>query len=100
VDLPQEIAIGRRNDPDIGGTLSRGAHAIVSVGFEHSQQTDLGRDVHRPDLVQEKRSFFRGRELSVGRAHGAGERALLVAKELAGHELPWNRAGVHRYERP
>ena len=75
------------------------ADAGEPVGLEHAQQADLRRQVHRPDLVEED-GAARGRlELALGERERAGERALLVAEQLAGDELLGNRAGVDRNER-
>ena len=99
VDQVEQIAVGRGDDPDVGLDLLAAADAGEAVGLEHAEQAHLDRRVHRPDLVEED-GAGRGRlELALGRVERAGERALLVAEELAADELLGDRAGVHGDER-
>ena len=54
---------------------------------------------HVADLVEEERAAVRGLELADAPLVGAGERAALVAEELALEELVRDRRAVERDER-
>ena len=52
------------------------------------------------DFVQEQRAALGGLDQALLVGHRAGEAALLVAEQLAFHQLGRDRAAVHRHERP
>ena len=68
--------------------------------LEDVQQLGLQRRLHLADLVEEDRAGVRLLELADPRRRGAGERALLVAEQLALEELRGQRRAVDLDERP
>ena len=72
------------------------AHLAV---LEHAQQLGLERDRHLGDLVEEERPAVRHLEAALALPDGAGERALLVAEDLALHQLGRDRGAVDGVKR-
>jgi len=60
--------------------------------LQHSQQFGLRRSVQVADFVEKNRSAVRELELAAPRRDGAGERALLVAEQLALDQFSRNAA--------
>src|SRR2546422_349133 len=71
------------------------AHALL---LDRAQQLYLHRERQLGDLVQEQRAAARCLEEALAVLGSAGERALLVAEELALHEGIRNGAAVDRHE--
>ena len=82
------------------GTSRRLAHRADGLLLDHAQQLDLHVQRQVGDLVEEQRAALGGLEQARLVGDGAGEAALLVAEELALHQLGRNRAAVDRHERP
>ena len=99
-DALLEIAVRRGDHAHVDLALGRGADAAHRVILEHAQQLRLHRHRELADLVEEERAALRGLDEPRLRGRGAGERALLVAEELALDELIGERRGVHADERP
>jgi hypothetical protein len=76
----------------------RGPHAQEAAGLEHAQQLDLQLERHLGDLVEEQRAAVRALEEARMVAVGTGEAALLVAEDLAFHEVGRDGAAVDREE--
>ena len=59
------------------------ADALELALLEHAQQLGLGLEGHLADLVEEERAAVGQLEAADASVDGAGERALLVAEQLA-----------------
>ena len=68
--------------------------------LQHAQQLHLERRRHLADLVEEEGAAAGRREEPLLVPHGAGERSLHVAEELAFEQRLRQRAAVDREERP
>ena len=88
------------DDAHIAFVLQRAAHALENAFLQHAQQLHLHRQAHVADLVEEQRAALGQLEPALARRDGAGEGALLVAKQLAFQQVRRYRAAVHRDERP
>jgi hypothetical protein len=62
---------------------SRAADALELALLQHAQQLGLQVERHLADLVEEQRAAVGELERAGARGDGAGERALLVAEQLA-----------------
>ncbi len=82
-DRVGQVAVGRRDQPDVDLDRLVRAHPHDLAGFEHPEQLDLDRRRHVADLVQEKRAAVGVLEPADAVSVGAGERPLHVAEELA-----------------
>ena len=67
--------------------------------LQHAQQLDLRRRRHLGDLVEEQRAAVGELEAAGAAIGGAGERALLVAEDLALEQRLGNRRAVDGDER-
>ncbi len=67
--------------------------------LEHAQKLHLQLDRHVADLVEEERAAAGGLEAADAAFVGAGERAALMAEELAFEEVARDRRAVQRHER-
>jgi hypothetical protein len=72
---------------------------VTDAVLQHAQHLRLRRQAHVADLVEEERSAVRLLEFPGAIRHGAGERALHVAEQLALDQLRWDRGAVHLDER-
>src|SRR5207244_10726768 len=92
VHLEPQIAVGRRDDPDVDRDLAIAADPPKSPALEDPEEDRLERFWGLADLVEEDRAsvgLLEGADPSIERA---GERALLVAEELGGHQSLGHRA--------
>src|SRR5690606_30866413 len=94
-----EVAIRRGDDPrgNRHGPAAAEPHHLTV--FEHPQQLGLRRQRQLADLVEEERAVAGVFERAPPQAIGAGERATLVAEELALDELLRQRGTIDRDER-
>ena len=93
------IAIGRGEDAHVGLLELGRADAHEGARLEHAQQLDLQVERHLGDLVEEQRAAVGALEEAQVLAIGAGEAALLVAEDLALHQVRRDRAAVDGEER-
>src|SRR5207247_6792955 len=63
------------------------------------EQFGLERCLHLGDLIEKDRARVGLFELADARGRRAGERALLVAEQLALEQLRWERRAIHLHER-
>ncbi len=89
-----EIAV--RGGEDARGERNRPvrADALERTVLQHAEQLRLARHRELADLVEEHRARARGLEGAGARRDSARERAALVAKELALHEVLGDRSAV------
>ena len=87
VDHRAQIAVGRGDPAHVDLERARAADALEAALLEHAQQLGLQLGLELADLVEEERAAVGQLEpaaLALGRA---GERALLVAEQLALEQL-------------
>ena len=75
--------VRRRHDAHVDLDAARPAEPLEPPLLQHAQQLDLRRRRDVTDLVEEQRAAVGHLEATGLRRHRAGERALLVAEELA-----------------
>ncbi len=92
--------MGRGDDPQIGAQGLASAHALERAVLQHAEQLRLHGRGELADLVQEQGAPVGGLDLADDAAIGAGERAALVAEQLALDERRGQRRAVHRDQRP
>ena len=94
------IDVGRRDHAHVDRLLHRGRRAAGTVRScsTRSSFTCVCRR-HLGDLVEEQRAAIGELEAALPPLDGAGERALLVAEELALEQRLGNRRAVDRHER-
>ena len=95
-----EILVRRRDDADVGADRLATTDPRELALLEHAQELGLERERHVADLVEEEGATGRGLELADAALDGAGERAALVAEELALEQLVGDRGAVEGDERP
>src|SRR5262245_14756964 len=83
LDLGAEIGVGRRQQPHRDAARARRSDALELTGLEHAQQLRLLRRRDVRDLVEEQRAAIGQLEAADALVAGAGERAALVAEQLA-----------------
>src|SRR5207302_1749368 len=76
-------AVRRRDDPDVGPDCVRAPDALERLLLEHAQELRLEVERQVADLVQEERAVVRELEAPDPSRDGTGERAPLVAEQLA-----------------
>ena len=86
-------------DADVDRDLLRAADARERPLLQHAQQLHLHRRLHLADLVEEQRAAVGELEDAACGVVGAGERALLVAEQLALEQRLGDRRAVDRDER-
>ena len=94
-DHLREVAVGRRDDAHVDADRLVAADALELALLQHAQQLDLGLERQLADLVEEQRAAVRQLEAALVLADRAGERALLVAEQLALDEAGGDRGAVH-----
>ena len=95
-----EIAVRRRDDPRADVDVPRAAEPLEEPLLEDAEHLRLHLGGHVADLVEEEGAAARELELArPARGAGAGERAALVAEELALEELARDRGDVDGEER-
>src|SRR5262249_19331377 len=95
-----EVPIGRGDDACLYRQRTVAAKAGCSSILEHAKQLGLRCQRKLADLVQKQRSPFGCLERAAPRGRRAGERAPLVAKELAFDQGFRQRSAVEGDERP
>ncbi len=93
------VHVGRRNHADVHRLLVAPAEAAERPLLQDAQQLHLRRRRHLRDLVEEERPAIRELEAALAAVGRAGERALLVAEDLALEQRLGNRGAVDRHER-
>src|SRR5690606_21759567 len=93
-----EIGIGRSDDPATEYPVLSRSHRTEPRIFKHAQQRRLKPGVEFADLIEKKRSSGRLLEKPDMGLSCAGERAALMAKELAFHQFMRNRTAIDRDE--
>ena len=89
----------RADEPRVDADLRRAADAHELAVLEEAQQLRLHGERHLADLVEEERPAAGRLDLAARALARAGERALLVAEELALEERLGDRRAVDRHER-
>ena len=89
-----KVAMGGHDDAHIDGRRLIGADSLHFAFFKDAQQLGLHRWRHIADLVEEERAAMSLLELAGVALCGAGERAFLVAEELALNQLGRNGGAV------
>src|SRR5207249_2797829 len=95
-----QVAVGGREQPHVGLDGLVAADALEALLLEQAQQLRLRQRGHFADLVEEQRAARALLELADALALGAGERALLVAEQLALQEGFGDGGTVDSQERP
>ena len=96
-----QVHIGTRNDADIERDRLLPPDARHLARLQDAQQVDLHLVRHIADLVQKDRAVVGQLEFAgAALALRAGERARLVAEQLALDQALGYRAAVHRHKRP
>ena len=88
----RQVPIRRRDDSRLASLRVVAAHGFELAGLDHAEQVRLVFEPERVDFVQQNGAFAGGGELADLRAIGTGERTLRVAEELAGDQIPRERA--------
>ena len=96
----QERAVGGGDDADIDLDALGAADALEAPLLEHTQQFRLHGRRHVADFVQEDRPLVRHLEAALALADRAGERAFLVAEQLAFQQRLGQCRTVDGDERP
>src|ERR1051326_6758220 len=95
-----EIAVRRGNDPYVDADVGVSAHALERLLLEKPQQLRLQRRHHLADLVEKHRAAVRRLEQPDLLLPRIGERAALVAEQLALEERIWERGARDVHEWP
>ena len=95
----ERVDVGRGDDAHVDRLLVAAAEAAERALLQHAQQLDLRRRRHLGDLVEEQRAAVGELEAALPPLGGAGERALLVAEDLALEQRLGNRRAVDGDER-
>ena len=90
----------RADDAHVGAQRLAPADALEGALLEEAQELALDVERQIADLVEEQRAALGELDLAGDAAIGAGERAALVAEELALDELRRQRRAVDGDERP
>src|SRR3569623_1103245 len=94
-----EVAVRRGDDAAIRPQALLAADARELAGLQHAQHLRLRRQCHVADLVEEARAAGGNLEQAALLRDGAGERAALVAEQLALDQLGRDRLAVDLGER-
>ena len=98
MDEHVEIAVRRRDDPEVDLAPGALAEPRRHVVLEHAEQLDLERLRRVVDLVEEHRAAGGRADQSVVIGNRAGERAADVTEQLAFDQLVRDRGAVDRHE--
>src|SRR5439155_2580690 len=98
-DAGLQVLVGRGDQPDVHPDRRVTADALHLLLLDRAQELGLGLERHVADLVEEERAAVRGLELALAPGDRAGERAPLVAEELALDQLLAERRAVHLDQR-
>ncbi len=99
-DQRRQVLVGGRQDAHVDREFPGLADRPHALFLDDAQQLDLHVQRQVGDLVQEQRAALGGLDQALLVGDRAGEAALLVAEQLAFHQLGRDRAAVHRHERP
>ena len=95
-----EVAVGGGDHAHVDGAGALLADALELALLQHAQQLGLQLERDLADLVEEQRAAVGELEAADAVAQRAGERALLVAEELALEQLARDRRAVDADQRP
>ena len=95
-----QIAVGRGDHPRLHGHRARRAQALELALLQNAQQLGLRLHGQLANLVQEERPFVRHLEASGLRRPRIGERAALVAEQLALEQCRGNGGAADAHELP
>src|SRR6267378_1045896 len=95
-----EIAIGGRDDTDVGARGRAGADGLEFPLLQHAEELHLRVERELADLVEENRAAVGDLEASQSAFERARERALQVPEELALHQTRRDRAAVYLDQGP
>ena len=99
LDLGLEIAVGRGDDAHVDAVRLHAADALELALLERAQELHLHLERDLADLVEEQRAAVGELEAAGAVADRAGERAALVAEQLALDEAFGDRRAVDLDER-
>src|SRR5262249_6383511 len=85
--------------PHVDSMRLRAAEALELLLLKHAQQFRLQREGNIADFVEEQRALVRHVEAADLLRDGAGERAFLMAEQLALKQIERNCRAVHFHER-
>ena len=89
-----QVPVRRSNNPDVRLDRALPAQAVEPLLVNQAQQADLHPLINRADLVEENGAAVAQLKLALASLLRAGEGALLMAEEIAGHEFRWKGAQV------
>src|SRR5438552_15778575 len=93
-DGRRQIAVRRGNESNVGALRAVAAQALVLALLQHAQQLGLHDERQLADLVEEERATARGLDAPRTGPIGPGERAALMAEELALQQLALEHSAV------
>src|SRR5437773_4081890 len=99
LDERTESLVRRADDARIDRLLGGGSDLAHLLFLDRAQQLHLHRERQIGHFVEKQRAAVGRLKKTVAVAFGAGERTLLVAEELALHQILGNRAAVDGDER-
>ena len=99
VDGCAQVLMGGGDDANVDADLIAPADALDHALFDHAEQSRLQVERQLSNLVEEYRATGRALDRADARSSSAGERALLVAEQLALDQRRRNRAAVDNDER-
>ena len=96
VTIAREVAIGRGDEPDVDADRLVAAEALEFLFLQHAQEFRLQLERNVADLVEEQRAAVGQLEAADLLRDRAGERALLVAEQLAFEQAgrEWRRSSA------
>ena len=95
-----QVFVGGRKDPHVDRNVLVAAHPCDFVLLERPQHLGLRTCAHVPHLVQEQRPSIGLLKFALSHGHGASERTLFVAKQLALDQLRRDGRAIDFHERP
>src|SRR6185436_15440067 len=99
LDLALEVAVGGGQEPDVDRARPKRPDPQDRALLENAQQLDLDRRRQLTDLVEKHGAALGALEQADLRGGRAGERALLVAEQLALEQALGERGAVQREQR-
>ena len=93
-DHLRQVAVGRRDDADVGAQRAGAAEALELVLLQDAQDLRLRVGAHVADFVEEQRAAVGLLEAADALLVGAGERALLVSEQLGLEQVLLQRRAV------
>ena len=93
-----EVAVARRDDPDIDLDRLAAADAVDLALLDRAQKLGLEAGIHFADLVEQQRAAVGLFELADTPRHGAGEGAFFVAEQLRFQKGLGDRRAVDRHQ--